>query len=139
MPSPQQNQAVVARWFAQLTSSDGGLLEHVHDLFAPDVIVHAQTGEVGGRELSEQHARAAQVAMPDMEVTVQNLIFHDDLVILQFEVDGTHTGPLGPIPPTGRRLRSTGAMIARFNDAGQVSEVWPYLAPGYPLTLGATG
>jgi predicted ester cyclase len=36
---------------------------------------------------------------------------------------GTHTGPLGPVPPTGRRIEIDGLIIDHVAD-GRVVERW---------------
>jgi hypothetical protein len=48
-------------------------------------------------------------------------------------LQGTHRGQLGILPPTGRRVESTGAIAARADITGHAMELWLYLAPGMGL------
>lgn len=47
-----------------------------------------------------------RVAFPDQDHEIIALRHSADAVIVEFWLRGTHTGPLGPIPPTGSRHRT---------------------------------
>jgi hypothetical protein len=44
-------------------------------------------------------------------------------VAIRWIAEGTHTGPLGAVPPTGRRVRIDGLLFDRVAD-GRVVERW---------------
>lgn len=71
------------------------------------------TGEVydGGAEVMGYY-RATRTAFPDQRNEVVALHHADDGVIVEFDLLGTHRGPLRGIPPTGREFRCR--MIALF-------------------------
>ena len=59
-------------------------------------------------------------AFPDMIATMERVLDAGDSVVFQEIADGTNTGPLGPLPPTGRRLRLPVCVIFRFNPEGLI-------------------
>ena len=75
------------------------------------------TGEVydGTEEVSRYYA-ASRAAFPDQRNEVHALHHADDAVIVEFDLLGTHQGPLRGVPPTGREFRCR--MVALFLFAG---------------------
>lgn len=71
------------------------------------------TGEVhdGEAEVAE-YFRASRAAFPDQRNEVHAVHHADDAVIVEFDLLGTHDGPLHGIPPTGRTFRCR--MVAFF-------------------------
>ena len=71
------------------------------------------TGEVhdGAAEVAE-YFRASRAAFPDQRNEVHAVHHADDAVIVEFDLLGTHDGPLLGIPPTGRAFRCR--MVASF-------------------------
>jgi len=71
------------------------------------------TGEVydGEAEVRGYYART-RMAFPDQRNVVHALHHTDDGVFVEFDLLGTHRGPLAGIPPTGREF--TCRMIALF-------------------------
>jgi len=71
------------------------------------------TGEVyDGEDAVRGYYAASRAAFPDQRNEVTALHHTDDAVIVEFDLLGTHTGPLRGIPPTGRSFRCP--MVALF-------------------------
>ena len=63
-------------------------------------------------------------AFPDFEFTVGLIIEHDDLVVSNWTVRGTHTGTaFYGVEPSGEPVEINGTAILRIRD-GQVVEHW---------------
>lgn len=60
---------------------------------------------------------------PDACETIEDMLAEDDKVAVRHRFRGIQTGPLGPLPPTGKRLDATYLAIYRLH-AGQIVEVW---------------
>ncbi|HZR37828.1 MAG TPA: ester cyclase [Nevskia sp.] len=61
------------------------------------------TGAVyDGRAAVEAYYRESRTAFPDQRNELISLRHADDAVIVEFWLRGTHRGPLGHVPPTGR-------------------------------------
>jgi len=71
------------------------------------------TGEVyDGEEAVRGYYAAARGAIPDQRNVVHAIHHADDGVIVEFDLMGTHRGPLRGVPPTGREF--TCRMVALF-------------------------
>ena len=64
------------------------------------------------RPLVAEYFRASRAAFPDRRNEVHAVHHADDAVIVEFDLLGTHDGPLGGIPPTGQAFRCP--MVAFF-------------------------
>jgi steroid delta-isomerase-like uncharacterized protein len=71
------------------------------------------TGQVhDGEEAVRAYFASTRTAFPDQRNEVIAVHHADDAVIVEFDVLGTHLGPLRALPPTGRAFRSR--MCAHF-------------------------
>lgn len=55
-------------------------------------------------------------AFPDINVTFQDIIAEDDVVMLRQTMRGTHLGEFFGIPPTGKPVAMTGSHLFRIKD-----------------------
>ena len=80
------------------------------------------TGRAGAIESSKVWADA----FPDGRVT--DAVYYDagDTVVTEFVGRGTHTGPLGPIAPTGKFCELPYLEIYHFNTQGQCTSMRAY-------------
>jgi steroid delta-isomerase-like uncharacterized protein len=63
------------------------------------------TGEVhDGEEEVRAYFQESRTAFPDQRNELIALHHGDDAVIAEFDLKGTHLGPLGGLPPTGREF-----------------------------------
>ena len=77
------------------------------------------TGEVyDGEEAVRGYYAATRAAFPDQRNVVHAIHHADDAVIVEFDLLGTHRGPLRGIPPTGRAF--TCRMVALFLFDGEL-------------------
>ena len=75
------------------------------------------TGEVyDGEEAVRGYYAASRAAFPDQRNEVRAMHHADDAVVVEFDLMGTHRGPLRGIPPTGREF--TCRMVALFRFEG---------------------
>ena len=78
------------------------------------------TGEVhdGDAEVAE-YFRASRAAFPDQRNEVHAVHHADEAVIVEFDLLGTHKGPLLGIPPTGRTFRCRMVALFLFEPGGE--------------------
>ncbi len=77
------------------------------------------TGEIyDGAEQVAGYYAASRAAFPDQRNEVRSVRHADDAVIVEFDLLGTHRGPLRGIPPTGRSFRCP--MVAIFVFDGEL-------------------
>ena len=96
----------------------------VDEVFAPDYVVHSRGLELPvGPDAFKEAVRFWRQSFPDFHCTIDMLISDGEYVANRFHTTGTHTGPLGPVPPTGKRFEVSGVDMHRVVD-GRVVESW---------------
>jgi steroid delta-isomerase-like uncharacterized protein len=120
---PEENKTVIRRFLGEVF--EGGNLELVDELFAPDYVLHdpAVPEEVRGPEGIKQYVGMYRSAYPDTRFTVEDQIAEGDEVATRWTYRGTHQGELMGIPPTGREVTITGITIDSVS-GGRIEEEW---------------
>ncbi len=103
--------------------------ENVHDFDTTiDTFEHPRyeliaTGEVydGEAEVRGYYAES-RAAFPDQRNEIVHLHHADDAVVVEFDLLGTHLGPLRALPPTGRSFRCRMTALFVFDGDRLVNE-----------------
>jgi predicted ester cyclase len=66
---------------------------------------------------------ALRAALPDLQVTVEDLLAEGDKVALRLRGRGTHRGPFAGVAPTGRPVALTSMELLRLA-GGKLVEHW---------------
>jgi steroid delta-isomerase-like uncharacterized protein len=124
--SVNESKAVVREMVEQ--SMIAGNIDAAIHAYVPDFVYHnpilaAMSGLPSGPEGVRQLMLASRSAFPDMRYTIEELIAEDDRVAVLYSWQGTHSGSLGGLPPTGRSVTATGAIVCRVTD-GKIVEQW---------------
>jgi steroid delta-isomerase-like uncharacterized protein len=119
----EANKRLVVRFYEELWNR--GNYDAADDLVAADYVRHDQRpGDAppgpAGQKAVAQRFRAA---FPDVRLEVDELIAEGDLVVARWTMVGTHSGPWGDVPPTGRSVRFVGVNFFRVAD-GKIAEIW---------------
>jgi predicted ester cyclase len=81
------------------------------------------TGAVhDGRPDVERYYKSSRQTFPDQRNTLLSLRHVDDGVVVEFILEGTQLGPLGPLPPTGRAFSCQMAAFFLFEGETLVCE-----------------
>jgi steroid delta-isomerase-like uncharacterized protein len=81
------------------------------------------TGDVyDGAEAVDAYFRETRAAFPDQRNELIALHHADDAVIAEFDLKGTHRGPLRGLPPTGREFTCRCAAFFLFDEDRLVCE-----------------
>jgi predicted ester cyclase len=118
-----------------------GDTEAVYEFWSPDFVSHvtervspeAVGTDVRGHE--QEWWRQVRSAFPDMEFSVELLIEHDDLVVSNWSVRGTHTGTaFFDVEPSGQPVVINGTAVLRIRD-NRIVEHWggPHCQQGLGL------
>jgi len=93
--------------------------------FAPDCVVHITGVPEPLRGVGQWKEFVAGLlrAFPDLHLTIEDQLVQGDRVAFRWRATGTHTGPLGAAPPTGKRVALDGLIVDRVA-AGKVQERW---------------
>lgn len=66
-----------------------------------------------------------RTAVPDRHFTIEAMIAEGDKVVIRGTNRGTHSGQVGSVAPTGKKVSWSGVSIVRFVD-GKMVEGWHY-------------
>jgi len=109
-------------WIEGLNRGDVSAADTV---FAPDCVVHI-TGvaePIRGVGPWKELLTGLLRAFPDLHFTIEDQLVQGDRVAFRWRATGTHTGPLGAAPPTGKPVALDGLILDRVAD-GKVLERW---------------
>ena len=120
----EENKALVRRYFEEIW--DKGNLDAIEELFTTDFVRHGPTaaeGEVRGQEGFEGLVSSYRTGLPDLRVSIEDLIAEGDRVVTRWTARGTHQGELMGNAPTGNPATVTGILIDRIS-GGKIEEEW---------------
>ena len=104
-----------------------GDLGRMEDFFAPEAVHHELEEVAGGlpcdNKLLRQFVGLYRRAFPDLCLTVLGQTSDEDRMVTRWRAEGTQTGPLLTIPPSGRRMSIEGVRTDRFA-GGCIVETW---------------
>jgi len=96
----------------------------IDEFFAPNYSFKSPLGmDIKGAEGFKEILAMMQVAIPNLNVTINDMLADDDKVITRFTMTGTFTGEMMGISPTGKSMSVSGIVITRWEDGKEV-EAW---------------
>ena len=99
-------------------------LDTIEEIYAPDVVWHEPDQELRGIEEARQFVATYKTALPDLNVTVEDVIGEGNQAVTRWTVRGTHQGEVEEFgPSTGRQVEIKGITIHRIED-GKIVEEW---------------
>jgi predicted ester cyclase len=121
----ETNKAAFLRFREAVNSRDLTEIEAaVDEIVDPDLKFHAPVPfDAAGPEVLKRVWAVLLGGLPDIHVTVDDVIAEGDKVVFRNTVTGTHTGEFRGVPPTGRSITYDEMFIVRFA-AGKVAEIW---------------
>jgi steroid delta-isomerase-like uncharacterized protein len=96
------------------------------DRFVAEDYVNHNAFVADGREANRQFWTVFFAGLPDVRVTMEDLVVSGDRVVGRFVYRGTHTGDLMGIPATGKPVEMRSIDIWRVQD-GMFVEHWDEL------------
>lgn len=119
--SKESAQAALNK-FAEAVNT--GKFELFDQVVALDCLDHDPAdGQVPGPAGYRMFFSGMRTAFPDLSVTPEIIVQDGDTIAFAYTLTGTHTGPLGKIPPTGKKVNIRGMQISKFKDSKMV-ERW---------------
>jgi predicted ester cyclase len=111
----QSNVDLVRRFYDEIFNN--GNLPVADEIIAPEFVEHIP------QPLPGTHITTGPEAIPDLSVSVDDVIAAGDKVVTRVTWQGTQKGHLFGADPTGKRLRFMGIDIVRVGD-GRFIEHW---------------
>jgi predicted ester cyclase len=119
------NKTKLKRFVDAVNTGDLELIsEAIDELVEPEAVIHIPLPiEATGAQALKQVWAMLLRGLPDLHVTIEDLIAEGDKVVIRNVVTGTHQGEYRGIPPTGRSVTYNEVLISRFA-GGRVAETW---------------
>src|SRR5690348_4300105 len=116
-------RSAARRFFEDLMGT--GDWSRADEIASPDMVMYHPSSPtpIGPRDNVRDVLLAYRAAFPDMKFTIDDEITCGDKVVLRWRSNGTNTGSLFGIPPTGRTARMSGISIFRIEN-DRVVEDW---------------
>jgi steroid delta-isomerase-like uncharacterized protein len=123
--TPEENNRIAEQFFNSVWSK--GDFSVLDTLVAPDALDHSTVGGLPSTERGSEHFRQIVTmfrhAMPDIQLTIDDEIYAGDKVVHRWTLNGTDTGGVMGMPPSGKKLSFTGTTIVRMEN-GKIVERW---------------
>ena len=131
----EENKALIKQL---MTEVDRGNLGIIDESYSDDYVDNTPSpirGLAKGKAGIIKAAEIFKASFPDTKHVIHQLIAEDDRVTLHMSAEGTHTGELFGVQPTGKKVTLTGISIYVIKD-GKISERWAYHGVGVLDQLG---
>jgi steroid delta-isomerase-like uncharacterized protein len=120
-PAEQERNKQIARSFFEEVLGQGHL-DRYAESHSEDFVAHAENHEATLEE-DIAAAREERKALPDMRVTVNQMVAEKDLVAVYWTAVGTNTQAGMGFPATGKKIKIDGMTLFRFK-SGRICEEW---------------
>jgi steroid delta-isomerase-like uncharacterized protein len=124
--------ALARRWFEEVWNDRREAT--IDELLTDDSVCHADQGDLRGIECFRlQQYRPFIGAIPNLRITIDDILESGEQAVVRWSARGTHTGPDLGFPPTGKTVTMRGMTWMRFQndrliEGWQVSNVLDVLA-----------
>jgi steroid delta-isomerase-like uncharacterized protein len=121
--SIEENKAIVRRWSEELWSQ--GKIDIVDEIVSPDYVRHdpGDPFPARGREDVKRLVTMLRTMLPDLTITVEDIIGEGDKVMIRYTGVATDTEGFMGKPPTGIETRTAAMQLFRLAN-GQIVESW---------------
>jgi len=120
----EQNKAQVRRVVEEIYNQ--GNLDVVDEVTVADLVIHASSQDIRGRDGAKRYVAALRAGFPDLRLTIEDQIAEGDMVVTRWTARGTHTGEFEGIGLTGRAISVAGTDIDRIV-GGRTVECWTHV------------
>jgi steroid delta-isomerase-like uncharacterized protein len=121
--SLEQNKALMRRYIEEVWNK--GDLDFVDKNFSADFVNHGTLlGQPADRDGIKWVIRNTRNAIPDLHLSIEDMVAEDDKVVTRWLAKGTHKGEFMGAKPTGNKISVSSTVIDHIKD-GKVVEAWP--------------
>lgn len=118
----EQNKALARRFYEEVFNQKN--LKTIDELCDPAFVDHnALPGQRPGAEGLRDTFGQMLAGLPDLRITVHEIVSEGDIIVARFTAQGTHSGELMGAAPTGQRVTLRGIDMVRLKN-GRAVEAW---------------
>jgi len=119
-----ENEKIIRRFVDEVINS--GDYSAMRELLHPNYVYRSPDQELCGQEALESLLRAYRTGLPNINVSIDDLVSSGNKVAISITLSGTHTGELMGMPATGNSLEVHGMVLSRIEDQKLIEE-WEIL------------
>ncbi len=121
--SSEENKAIARRWSEELWSK--GELAVADEIVAANYVRHdpGDPFSAEGPQGVKRLVGGLRALIPDLHITIEDMIAEGDKVVTRYTGTGTDTGGFMGRPPTGKQTKVTAIQIFRIIN-GKIVESW---------------
>ena len=120
----EANKSLVRRWFEEVWNQ--GREETIDELFSAKGVGYGlgdTDAPLHGPAGFKPFVANLRGALPDIHMTIDDILAEGDRVTVRISVEGTHKGGQLGVAPSGKRVGIAGIVIVRIAN-GQIVEGW---------------
>jgi steroid delta-isomerase-like uncharacterized protein len=122
MASLEQNKALMRNYIEEAWNK--GNLDFIDKNFSSDFVSHGTLpGQPTNRDAVKRVISTIRNAIPDLHITIEDMLAEGDKVASRWVTKGTHKGDLMGAKPTGNKISVSETVVVRVKD-GKVVEGW---------------
>jgi predicted ester cyclase len=99
-------------------------LDELDEIFHPDYVDHTPMGDLHGVPVFKEYLESWLGAFPDAHFSVSNIIVEGDRAAWLAHMQGTNTGSLMGMAPTGKHVDVSAVHMGRLSDDERPIEHW---------------
>jgi len=120
----EENKELERRMYEEIYNKKN--LGAVEQFYATDWVCHPSLpGVPPGLDGMKQRMKHDYLALPDMQVKLEDMLAEGDKIACRWTATGTHKGEFMGMPPTNKQVTITGVHIDRIA-GGKIVETWNY-------------
>lgn len=115
---------LIRRWFEEVWNQ--GREATIDELCSKQAVGHGQThdgSDIVGPDHFKQFWHAFRAGFSSIHIEIHQTIADGELAMVRWTLTATHTGLFLGLPPSGKRVKTTGMSVQRFVD-GKILEAW---------------
>jgi len=121
--SIDENKRVVQRAFDSMSEGPEQFVAEHDQIYAANLVGHFSGMPPVDIDMHRQFGLGTFVAFPDLKRPVEDLVAEGDKVVARWSSTGTHQGDFMGVPPTGKRITTSGITVFRL-ESGKIVEEW---------------
>jgi steroid delta-isomerase-like uncharacterized protein len=126
-----RNTVIMRRFYDEVWNQRR--VDAVDQILAPKLVAHYEHRTFHGRiEWAERLLRMMLAGLPDLAVSVEDMVARRDVVVTRWVARGTHRGAFFGVAPSGEPMELRGCSWARLHQ-GQIVELWSHWDVSYLL------
>ncbi len=111
---------------ANLEAWNTGNVSLFDEILSPEVVLHPNESEdLIGVEANKEWVTSTRTGFPDFNVTFDKIIIKGEYAAVEWTSTGTNTGVFLGLPPTGKKVKFSGAFIMHVVE-GKLIEIWQH-------------